>query len=129
MADKKTVLVIDDEPSFLDLTTHFFRAQAVGFLGASNGPEALKVLEEHAEEIGLIFLDLALPGMNGYEIFEAIRTNPDTAHIPVIVITALGHSEHSRTLKAGIDDFVVKPFRPTQMKEMLARFGLIDESK
>ena len=87
--------------------------------------QALAVLEEKEAQIGVILLDLALPGMDGFEFFETIRADPLTAGIPVVAVTALGRESHTRSLEAGMDGYLSKPFTLKQLKEVLIALGVL----
>ena len=83
---------------------------------ASSGEEALDVLsKEHPD---LVLLDILMPGMDGYEVCRRIREDPETAFLPVIMITASGGQKKIRAIESGADDFVNKPF---DQAELLAR--------
>ena len=86
-------------------------------LTASNGKDALEIIENH--NIDLVLLDVLMPGMNGYEVCRAIRNNPSTETLPVIMVTAMDETEDRvEGIEAGADDFLTKSVnRP----EMLAR--------
>lgn len=77
---------------------------------AANGSEAFDAIGERIPD--LMFLDLNIPGMSGEEILHAIKNDPDTVGIRVIVVTALGQEARDKVLRAGADDFFMKPFSP-----------------
>jgi adenylate cyclase len=116
MTTDPLILVVDDLPQnvrLLDavLSPHGFRVAT-----ASSGKEALDVLgKEHPD---LVLLDILMPGIDGYEVCRRIRENPETAFLPVIMITASEGEEKRRAIESGADDFIHKPF---DQAELLAR--------
>jgi CheY-like chemotaxis protein len=82
-----TVLVIDDDVDFLDSVHQMLSASGYGVLRANDGPSAIRLLEEHRELIDLAIVDLALPGMNGFEIIGAVSRRPNS--LKVIATTAV----------------------------------------
>lgn len=102
------VLVVDDlEPNRkllqAKLGHEYFEVEI-----ARDGQEALAKVRE--KEFDIILLDVMMPGLDGYQVCERIKADPATAHIPVVMVTALGDREHRiRGLKAGAEDFITKP--------------------
>jgi two-component system cell cycle response regulator len=121
------ILVVDNEPLVLNMLRQYLNMVDLSVLTAPDGPSALEALDMHEDEIALVLLDIAMPGMNGYQVFEKMKDNPKTAHIPVIAITALGPPEGPRVAQAGMDAFISKPFSPKQLKQMLDDYGLLNE--
>jgi len=85
---KKKVLVVDDDPTVLELYVPYFTMKGYDTVGAVDGPEGLAILGR--EKIDVIVLDLAMPGMQGEDVMEKIAQNPDWKKIPIIVESALG---------------------------------------
>jgi DNA-binding response OmpR family regulator len=112
-----TVLVVDDDPRIVELLHIALGAHGYRVISAGNGEEALK-LAFH-EQPDLVILDVRLPRRSGYEVCRAIRREPDLAHMPVIMVSALSDTEaRLQGLERGADDYLTKPFSP---KELLAK--------
>ena len=102
------VLVVDDVPANLRLLEAKLRAEYFEVALAASGPEALALSTAWAPDI--ILLDIMMPGMDGYEVCRRLKAQPATAHIPVVMVTALTEqAERVRGLQAGADDFISKP--------------------
>jgi adenylate cyclase len=110
------ILVVDDVPQNVRLLEAVLSPRGFRVATASSGEEALEVLsKEHPD---LVLLDILMPGIDGYEVCTRIREDPQTAYLPVIMITASGGQEKIRAIESGADDFVNKPF---DQAELLAR--------
>jgi adenylate cyclase len=110
------ILVVDDLAQNVRLLEAVLSPKGFRVAAASSGEGALDVLSnEHPD---LVLLDIVMPGMDGYEVCHRIRQNPETAFLPVIMITASGEEEKIRAIESGADDFVNKPF---DQAELLAR--------
>ncbi|CAH0267875.1 PleD family two-component system response regulator [Roseomonas sp. CECT 9278] len=102
------VLVVDDVPANLRLLEAKLRAEYFEVALAASGPEALALATAWAPDV--ILLDIMMPGMDGYEVCRRLKAQPATAHIPVVMVTALTEQpERVRGLQAGADDFISKP--------------------
>ncbi|MBO1075367.1 PleD family two-component system response regulator [Roseomonas marmotae] len=102
------ILVVDDIAANLRLLEARLNAEYYEVMLASSGPEALARAADWMPDV--ILLDVMMPGMDGYEVCRRLKANPDTAHIPVVMITALvDPAERVRGLEAGADDFLSKP--------------------
>ncbi len=115
--DAPEVLVVDDEPRNVKLLSSLLSINQYKVFQAFNGIEAIKILEN--TDIDLIFMDVMMPVMNGFEACRIIKNKPETRMIPVIMLTALDDSDSKiKGIEAGADDFITKP--PKKM-EILAR--------
>lgn len=112
------VLVVDDDSQMLKAVRTALSARGYEVVPAKNGEDALRLASE--EHLDLVLLDLGLPGIQGHDVIQRLRSWTD---LPVIVISVRGSQEEKVTaLDAGADDFVTKPFG---MKELLARMRAV----
>src|SRR4051812_32360623 len=102
------VLVVDDILSNVKLLEAKLTAEYFEVITAFNGLECLSKMEAGAPDI--VLLDVMMPGMDGFEVCRRIKSNPKTAHVPVVMVTALDQpSDRVAGLEAGADDFLTKP--------------------
>ena len=102
------ILVVDDIPANVKLLEARLMAEYFDVLCANSGSEALQILDNHMVDI--VLLDVMMPGMDGFEVCRRIKANPQTMHIPVVMVTALDQvSDRVDGLRAGADDFLTKP--------------------
>ena len=105
------VLVVEDEPDISKLVSYHLTQERYKVLAAEDGERALKIIER--EKPNLVILDLMLPGLSGMEVCRILRDRPDTAKLPILMLTAKA-SEVDRVvgLEMGADDYLAKPFSP-----------------
>ena len=120
------LLVVDDiEDNRYTLTRRLSREGYTNLTTAANGREALELLQE--KPIDLVLLDIMMPEMNGYEVLERLKADPDLRHIPIIMISAVDEIESViRCIELGAEDYLSKPFNPTLLR---ARVGASLERK
>jgi two-component system cell cycle response regulator len=108
------ILVVDDIPANVKLLEARLLAEYFDVLTADDGYKALAICD--STHVDLILLDIMMPGIDGFEVCERLKGNPRTAHIPVVMVTALDQpSDRVRGLKAGADDFLTKPVNDLQL--------------
>ena len=119
MLEKDVVLVVDDSATARSAIINVLRDRLYckEIHEASNGKEALKLLREYPE-IDWIFCDWEMPVMSGDELLTAVREDPQTAHLPFIMITSKGDRDSLVTaVQLGVTSFVVKPFTAKKLVE------------
>ncbi|MDQ3985583.1 MAG: response regulator [Actinomycetota bacterium] len=104
------VLLVDDEPDIRLLARIALQAEGHDVTEAATGEEALELVE--TEDPDLVILDIRLPGLDGWEVLERVRTDRDPDTMPIVMMSA--HSSDStleRARRAGSNDYIVKPFK------------------
>ncbi len=102
------VLVVDDVRSNRKLLQTRLSLEYFEVLAATNGPDAIAICQEGGCDI--VLLDVKMPGMDGFEVCRRLRTSRDTAHLPIVLLTALDRpADRVRGLESGADDFLTKP--------------------
>jgi DNA-binding response OmpR family regulator len=102
------VMVVDDDPDVREVLMLLLNKAGFDTVGASNGAQCLRLLR--SVKPAVILLDLMMPGMDGFEVCEAIRRDQATAAIPVIIVTSRDdNASRMRAARLGVSDFLVKP--------------------
>ena len=110
------VLVVEDEHDSVQVISEILLHYGIQVYTARNGYECLEMLQEF--EPTLIVMDLAMPELDGWQTLMEIRANPDTAHIPVVAVTAYHSANVAQdALHAGFNAYFPKPLHPTQFVE------------
>lgn len=116
------LLIVEDQPDLAKLVRLTLQPLGYMLFAAGDGETALRVCERERPQ--LVLLDAMLPGgIDGFEVCRRIRGDPATAHAVVIMLTARGQqADLEEGERAGADGYVVKPFRPSELLEMVMRF-------
>ena len=108
MSELTKILLVDDNSKYLKDALPFYGYEVQT---ACDGVQALKELAKKDNKFDLVLLDVMMPNMNGWETLKSIRSNEDTKHLPVIMLTAVNEEQKMVSgLKIGADDYIVKPF-------------------
>ena len=114
MTEKKRVLVVDDEPHIVKLVKLSLGDQNYDIVGITSGKEAISYVNNNAPDI--LVLDLMMPGVNGYDVCQAVRENPKTKGIPIIILSAKSQMlDKLNAIDVGADDYMCKPFDPDEL--------------
>ena len=116
MSTRGTLLLVDDLPQNIRLLEAVLAPRGYAIVKAESGREALEKVT--AEPVDLVLLDILMPEMDGYAVCRALREDPATQYLPVVMVTASGDQEKVAAIEAGADDFVTKPF---DQAELVAR--------
>ncbi|MCI6692717.1 MULTISPECIES: response regulator transcription factor [unclassified Clostridium] len=120
MASEK-ILVVDDEDHIVELISYNLINSGYSVLTANNGIDAVRIAKE--DNPNLILLDLMIPGLDGYDVCKAIRSDVNTKNISIIMLSAKGEElDKILGLELGADDYITKPF---SIRELLARIKAI----
>jgi two-component system, OmpR family, response regulator VicR len=115
----RRVVYIEDDPEMIDLVNMILSRRGFIVKGAHGGRKGLELVNQELPDI--ILLDLMMPGMDGWEVYQQLKANESTRAIPVIVITAKAQAI-DRVLGlhiAKVDDYISKPFRPQELLDSI----------
>lgn len=101
------ILVVEDQPDSREILVTQLRDLGYEVIEAASGEEGVEKTRIDLPHV--VIMDLGLPGINGVEATQGLKQNPETAHIPVIALTAWGDSFRAEAEKAGISEFLTKP--------------------
>lgn len=115
----KRIMVVDDDKEVQEIVAFVLHCNGFEVISAFNGKQMQKqLIEYHARLPDLIILDVMIPGEDGYHIFSDLRHDPQTRHIPVIVITAHTEDIYQRvSVDLGAALHLTKPFHPVELAE------------
>lgn len=119
----KTALVVDDSPTMRKVLVGFLKEMNWQVDEASNGVEALAILRQ--QKYGIVFTDLVMPELDGFELCEEIRKIPQLSQLLVVVISTYTDSHYiTRALRLGADDFLAKPVSHKLLVNLLERVAI-----
>jgi two-component system response regulator VicR len=120
------IVCIEDDPKTIDLVKLILRREGFEVIGVTNGRDGLAAIEQARPQ--LVLLDLMMPDMDGWEVYQAMRAHESMKHIPVIVLTAKAQSI-DKVLGlhiAKVNDYITKPFSPTELVQSVRK--VLDEA-
>lgn len=110
----KRLLVVDDEPNLLRAVEACLRSEGFDVLTARNGPEALARIAGSVPD--LVVSDIRMPGMDGYQLAQQIRSSPRTALVPIVFLSAKDETaDRIEGFRTGVDAYLTKPFEPDEL--------------
>lgn len=115
------ILVVDDEPSIVRLMEFILARQGHEMLVAVNGEEALQAVQTHQPD--LVLLDIMMPRIDGYEVARTLRADPQTANMPIIMLSAKAQEEDiQKGIDVGVNEYITKPFSPEQLVHVVTEY-------
>ncbi len=115
------ILIIDDDPSNREILRARLESAGHDVTEASDGEKGLCLLEQSAQD--LVFLDVMMPRVDGWQVCRQIRSNPKTKAIPIIMLTALGQQiDQLRGWESGVNEYLGKPWDPQKLMEMVGKW-------
>mgnify|MGYP000639531872 CR=1 FL=1 len=117
-----TILVIDDDPNALDILTRFLTKEGFYTISTSSGLEGLRIARELVPTA--IILDVNIPDLNGWNVLNQLKANPNTAEIPVIMLTIV--DEHKKGYQLGVSEYLIKPIEPKKFSAILEKYKTED---
>lgn len=112
-----TIVIVDDDPSILELVRVNLEMQGHTVISAGDGETGYALVQQHKPQLAV--LDVMMPGLDGYTVCQRIRKNPNIGDVPVLMLTALGVVEDKvKGFDVGADDYLVKPF---EIPELMVR--------
>jgi CheY-like chemotaxis protein len=122
MANNLQILLVEDEYDSVQMVSKILTHSGIGVRHAGNGNEAIAMLDGFAPDV--VVMDLAMPHRDGWDTLVAMRSNPATAHIPVIAITAYHSANVAEDARqAGFDAYFAKPFNQQAFVAQLVELG------
>ena len=116
----KTILIVDDEPNIVVPLQFLMEKNGYQALVAQSGEEALEAVSKYSPD--LVLLDIMLPGIDGFEVCEIVKLNPEWKHIKIIFLTAKGRDvDIAKGMVLGADEYIAKPFSNQQIVESVQR--------
>jgi CheY-like chemotaxis protein len=113
-----TILVVEDDPRSADLAELILNSKGYKTLIAEDGPQALEMVRENMPD--LVILDLMLPGVDGFEVLEKIRSHPQTSDLPVVIVSARTQdNDKKNAAELGVDAYLTKPFRKAKLLKLV----------
>ncbi len=124
----RKILTCDDEKHIVRLIQVNLERQGYEVITAFNGAECLELVA--ADRPDLIVLDVMMPEMTGFEVLEALKKNPETAEIPVIMLTARAQdADVLRGWQSGVECYLTKPFNPMELIAFVKRIFSMEDTK
>lgn len=117
---KVNILVVDDIPLNVLLIQKMLGKFNFNILTANDGQSALDTIE--AQNVNLVLLDLMMPGINGYEVLERLRSQEKTKNLPIVILSALNSNDDiTKGFKLGANDFITKPIIMERLHSCIAK--------
>jgi two-component system, OmpR family, response regulator VicR len=127
IGENKRVVCVEDEPEMIDLVRLILGRKGFEVIGANGGIQGLEIIQR--EKPDLVLLDLMMPDLDGWEVYQQLKGDPELKNIPVVIVTAKAQSI-DKVLGlhiAKVDDYITKPFGPQDLLESVEKIlGLVE---
>ena len=110
---KADILIVEDHPTMREAMRLILEHEGFEIREATDAASALSIAREHPPD--LVFLDLNIPGASGTDVLTALKTDPATRDVRVVVVTATGEEGREHVISLGADEYFTKPFSPTAL--------------
>jgi DNA-binding response OmpR family regulator len=128
MASRLRAVVGDDSPVVRELIAVNLQMEGFEVTSAADGQAAAELVEQLKPHV--VTLDVMMPRMTGFEVFERLRANPETSHIPVVLVTGRAQaSDVARGDELGVDAYLTKPFEPAELVAVVTRCALLGRER
>jgi len=128
MASRLRAVVGDDSPVVRELIAVNLQMEGFEVTTAADGQAAAALVEQLKPHV--VTLDVMMPRMTGFEVFERLRANPETSHIPVVLVTGRAQaSDVARGDELGVDAYLTKPFEPAELVAVVTRCALLGRER
>ncbi|HEX7117316.1 MAG TPA: response regulator [Longimicrobiales bacterium] len=118
--DRAPILVVDDDPDAIEIVGTYLESRGYKVIAANDGRQALAKVEELRPD--LVLLDVMMPGMDGWEVCRVIKNHPEYGDTRVVMLTARSDfTDKQEGLRAGADDYIVKPIRLEELGQKVER--------
>ncbi len=125
---KHRILVTDDEPPVVQIIRANLVLEGFEVVTAYDGVECMEKVQQ--EKPDLIVLDVMMPRKDGWTVLDELKRNPETEHIPVVMLTALGGiSDMDRGARLGNDSYLTKPFEPIELIAIVKRLIAVSDEE
>lgn len=124
---KKKVLIVDDDPDIVAVLSMSMHEKDYFVLNAYDGLQAISLTKKEKPDI--VVLDLMLPEIDGFEVIKALKEDPETKDIPILVVTARTIEDRIKAIKMGVEEYLIKPFTLRTLFEELDKILKTEEEK
>ena len=116
--ERKKILIADDEEDIKTVVKFYLESRGYEVATAFDGLDAISMCESDTPD--LLLLDVMMPVMSGFEVARRLKANPKTSSIPIIMLSAASQADSIKEgLEAGARDYIIKPFEPSKLEEMV----------
>lgn len=124
---RRTVLVVDDQQDIRLMCRVNLALEGYDVLEATDGAAALEMIRRYRPD--LVLLDVMMPGVDGWQVLEAVTSDAELASIPIVLLTArVQREDELRGWNAGVADYLAKPFNPSTLTQVVHRVLVVDDA-